>query len=216
MTRDIIRIGNPDPINQFRAMPPSPGMNPRDVEEFPGRAIRLGGIEYKLAGKPDNVLDDFRKLPDRQVLAASYIDQGWGARLREHSVKRSIGQPHQEDTRIRQVVCDEELAPSCSGSPNGNLIVGANLGLVHLSNQRWQHMGSLQVIVVPQPVEIRRHYGNELRAELPVIGTAHLDSGDLCNGIRAVCRLQRPGQKIFLPDGLRAITWVNAARSQED
>ena len=72
-----------------------------------------------------------------------------------------------------------------------------------------------QVVVVVGAVQVGGHGAGVLAAVLRVVGLAHLDAGDLGDGVGLVGRLQCAGQQVFLLDGLGRQLRVDAARAQE-
>ena len=76
-------------------------------------------------------------------------------------------------------------------------------------------MAVLQVVVVARPIQVGGHHAGVARAVLRIKAFAQLDAGNLGQGVRLVGWLQRASEQILFFDGLRAITWVNAARTQK-
>ncbi len=84
------------------------------------------------------------------------------------------------------------------------------------ADERRQHVAGLQVVIVARSVEIGRHRAQVGRAVLAVVRPAHLDAGDLGEGIRPVGGLERPGEQVVLADRLRAIARVDARGAEEE
>ena len=110
----------------------------------------------------------------------------------------------------------QKLPPHIPRPPNHNLLRPVHLGLMEPPNQRRQDMRILRVKIIPRPVKIRRHDGHKLGAVLTVVRLAHLDAGDLGDGIRLIRRFQRAGQEVFLLHGLRGVLGVDAGGAQEE
>ena len=64
------------------------------------------------------------------------------------------------------------------------------LGQIDLAHHSWHHMAVLQVEVVVGTIKIRRHHSNIVGAILQVVALAHLQAGNLGNGILLVGVLQ--------------------------
>lgn len=63
-------------------------------------------------------------------------------------------------------------------------------------------MRVLRVEIVVRPVKIRRHCGDGVEPVLDPVRLAHLDAGDLSDGVPLVSRLERAGEEGGLGDRL--------------
>lgn len=162
----------------------------------------------------DHFRDCLGQLPNRHILAASHVDERRLVLL-QHGIEQFIGKVHQQQARIRHVVAVQKLPPRRPGPPNHYFAITPLLRLMHLADQRRQHVRGLQIVVVARTIQIGGHHGQITCPVLPVVRPAHLDAGDLGDRIGAVGGLERPGQKVFLLDRLRAIARVDAGRAEE-
>src|SRR5205807_13712 len=110
----------------------------------------------------------------------------------------------------------KELTAWLARSPDHRFQRAAHLRLMHLAQQCRQDMGVLQAEVIPWPIEIGRHDTDRVETVLPAIRLAHLEPGNLCDGVRLIGRLQRAGEQAILRHRLRRVPWVYAARAQEE
>src|SRR2546428_5589990 len=100
-------------------------------------------------------------------------------------------------------------------APNRHLrITTAGAGLVKTINQRRNYVAA-RLVIVARPVNVRRHYANEIIAILAPICLAELETRNLGQGVRFIGWLQWPRQQILLFDGLRAMLWIHAGAAQE-
>ena len=76
-------------------------------------------------------------------------------------------------------------------------------------------MAVLRVVVVSRAVKVARHHAAVVGAVLSVVALAHLDAGDLGDGVGLVGGFQRAGEQVFFLDRLRAVAGVDAAGSEE-
>ena len=90
------------------------------------------------------------------------------------------------------------------------------LCLRHLADQRRQDVRVLGIEVVARTIEIGGHGRQVSGLELPVVGPAHLDAGDLGQRIRTVGGLERPGEQILFLDRLRAELGVDTTGAEEE
>ena len=72
-------------------------------------------------------------------------------------------------------------------------------------------MRLLKIEVIAGAIKIRGHRSKELSAVLPVVRPAHLDAGDLRDGIGPIGRLEGSGEQVLLFDRLRAKPGIDAA-----
>src|SRR5438132_183604 len=84
-----------------------------------------------------------------------------------------------------------------------------------LANERRQHMRSFQIEVVSWAIEISRHYANDIKAILPLVSLAHLDSGNLGDRIGFIRRLKRATQQVFLLQRLRRMFGIDAGGAEK-
>ena len=87
---------------------------------------------------------------------------------------------------------------------------------VELPEHGRDDVGVLQVVVVAGAIEVGRHGRAEVGAILPVVGLAHLDAGDLGDGVGLVGRLQDTGEEVLLAHGLGRELRIDAGGAQEE
>lgn len=78
------------------------------------------------------------------------------------------------------------------------------------ADKRRDHMAVLRMVVVAGAVQIGGHGADGVKAVLFAVGLTHLDAGYFGQGIGVVGGLQRAGEQIFFPDGLRAELGIDA------
>ena len=83
------------------------------------------------------------------------------------------------------------------------------------ADQRGQDVAVGEVVVVVGAVKVGGHDAHIAGAVLAVAAFAQLDAGDLGDGIGLVGLFQRAGEKVVLPDRLRAIARVDATGTEE-
>ena len=76
-------------------------------------------------------------------------------------------------------------------------------------------MARLQVEVVARAIKVGRHHSDIVGAILQVEALAHLQPGDLGDGVGLVGVLQRRGQQARLADGLRSLARIDARAAQK-
>ena len=76
-------------------------------------------------------------------------------------------------------------------------------------------MAVFRVVVVARPIEVARHHAAEIGAVLPVVALAHLDAGDLGDGVGLVGGFERAGEQVFFLDRLRAVARVDATGAEK-
>ncbi|CAL5049018.1 unnamed protein product [Urochloa decumbens] len=123
---------------------------------------------------------------------------------------------HQEDDSIGEVVNVQELTQRRARAPDDDLRGVRRLGLVEPADERGQDVGVLRVEVVLRAVEVGRHGGDGVEAVLDAVGLAHLDAGDLGDGVPLVGGLERAGEERALRNGLRREFRVDAGGAQEE
>ena len=168
---------------------------------FCGVPSGLLRVPLDRAGVADDALDQLGKVADRLILARPHVDQRVG----------DIGCGHvldEEHHGFGEVVDVQELTSRRAGSPQrhrrvglpGHVVVARQpkLRLMELAQHRRQHVARVQVEVVAGPVEVRRHEGEVVGAELPVETAAELDAGDLRDGVRPVGLFERSRKKVLL------------------
>ena len=77
-------------------------------------------------------------------------------------------------------------------------------------------MAVLQMEVVIGTIEVGGHHGNIVGAVLQVVALAHLQAGNLGDGVLLVGVLQRAGQEAVLLHGLRCVLGIDAGAAQEE
>src|SRR5437016_11494024 len=194
--------------------PPAERAQLRGVEELLGSAVGLRAVVGDAGVALDDALDHFGQLADRLVLAVADVEERGLLRV-EGGGDLLLGEVHQVDAGVGHVVAVHELAAWFAGAPQRHRFLAAYLGLVEFADQRRQDVARLEVVVVAGPVHVVRHGAEVARAVLAVERPAHLDAGDLRQGVRAVGRLERPGEEVLLPDRLRAVARVDAAGAEK-
>ena len=86
---------------------------------------------------------------------------------------------------------------------------------MELADQRRDDMAVVGVVVVVRAVEVGGHHGEEFGAVLAVVAPAHLDAGDLGQGIGPVGRFERAGEQAVFLERLRGQPGVDAAGAEE-
>ncbi len=76
-------------------------------------------------------------------------------------------------------------------------------------------MGVVEVVVVVGAVQVGGHGGHEFCAVLPVVAVAHLDTGDLGQGVRTVGRFQWAGEQAVFLHRLGSCLGIDAGGAQE-
>ena len=109
----------------------------------------------------------------------------------------------------------QKLPARRTGTPDRHIVPALHLRFMHLSDERWQHMGVLQVKVVPRPINIGRHCANEIRSVLSRVRLAKFDPGDLGDRVWLVRRSQGPGEQRLLLDRLRCQFRVDTRATEE-
>src|SRR5690554_153002 len=86
---------------------------------------------------------------------------------------------------------------------------------VHLPDQCRQHMALLQVEIIVRPIKIGGHHGNKIGAVLDIEALAHLEPGNLGDGIGLVGILQRRSKERLLLHWLWRFLGIDATTTQE-
>src|SRR3989441_660748 len=195
--------------------PPAERGELRGVEELLRRAVGLRAVVSDAGVALDDALDDFGQLADRLVLAVADVEERGLPRV-EGGGDLLLGQVHQVNAGVGHVVAVHELTAWLAGAPQRHRFLAAYLGLVEFADQRGQDVARLEVVVVAGPVHVVRHDAEVARAVLAVVRPAHLDAGNLRQGVRAVGRLERPGEEVLLLDRLRAVARVDARGAEKE
>src|SRR4051812_26880439 len=197
------RIRALDPLPQPDPVPPSKPMQPADVEQLAGHAVRFRGVEGEPHAGVHLLAEGLRQLADAQILPRADVD-----------VLILLVVAHEEEAGVGEVVDVQQLAPGLARAPHRHLVLTRGAGLVEAAHQRRQHVGALEIEVVVRTIEIGRHGRDEVAAILPAVGLAELDARDLGDGVGLVGGLQQAGEQILLADRLRALPGVDAGASQ--
>jgi hypothetical protein len=219
--RTEIRISAGEPLLQFGRGTPAYGIEPPHIHQLSRRAVRLRRVEHQLAVESDDPAHEFSQFADRDVLAHAHVDQRRleAAALRlvaaQQAFELVVREVHQEDAGVGHVVAVQEFASRRACAPDGDRALAALFRVVELAQQRRDDVAVLRVIVVARAVQIGRHRRQILRAVLAVVAPAHFDPGDLGQRVRAVGRLQGPGQQAVFAHRLRRELGIDAARTEE-
>ena len=122
----------------------------------------------------------------------------------------------QEDAGLGEVVRVEEFAAWGSGAPDDDLGGVGGLGFGGLADEGREDVGVGEVEVVAGAVEVGGHGGEVARAVLAVVAPAHLDAGDLGEGVGAVGGLEGSGEEAGLGHGLGGELGVDAGGAEEE
>ena len=87
---------------------------------------------------------------------------------------------------------------------------------IHLAHHGRHHMAVFQVEIIVGAIEVRRHHGDEVGTVLQVVTLAHLQAGNLGDGIGLVGIFQRTGEQGVLRHRLRRFLRVDTGTSQEE
>ena len=90
------------------------------------------------------------------------------------------------------------------------------LGKMNLANHGGKHVGVLEVEVVVGTIEVGRHDSDVVGAVLEIEALAHLESGNLGDGVWLVGVLKRRGQQAILGHGLRSLAGIDAGGAEEE
>ena len=130
--------------------------------------------------------------------------------------KRASSRSDQETAGPAEVVGVEELAARGPRAPDDDLLHTCGHGFRRLADERGQDVRAGQVEVVAGAVEVGGHGGEVAGSVLAVVAPAHLDAGDLGDGVGPVGGFKRPGEQVLLPDGLRAEPGIDAGGAEEE
>ena len=133
----------------------------------------------------------------------------------QQGVEALIRQVHQIHAGIRHVLAVEEFPSWRACAPHRHRGTVALLGLVELADQGRDDVAVLRVVVVARAIQVGGHHRQVAGAVLPVVAPAHLDAGDLGQGVGPVGGLQRAGEQVFLPHRLGAQLGIDAGGAQE-
>src|SRR3989442_7700847 len=194
--------------------PPAERAQLRGVEELLRSAVGLRAVVGDAGVALDDALDGFGQLADGLVVAVADVEERGLLRV-EGGAELLLGEVHQVDAGVGHVVAVDELAARLAGAPQRHRFLAPYFGLVEFADQRRQDVARLEVVVVAGPVHVVRHGAEVARAVLAIERPAHLDAGDLRQGVRAVGRLQRPGEEVLLLDRLRAVARVDAGGAEK-
>lgn len=206
LAKPPVRI--PQPFLQPLLRPPPQRLQPRHIQQLARRSVGLRGVEFDPSCETYHARYRLGKLLDRAVRSRSHVD------VRKHW--RGVGAPlvfiqlHDVDACGGHVVHVEEFAPRCTAPPYDDLFGVVHFGLVEAAEQGRDDVAVLGVIVVSGAVEVGRHDASEAGSVLAVVAFAHLDPGDLGDGVRFVGRFERSGEQRFLAHRLRSEFRVDA------
>jgi hypothetical protein len=196
---DIPFVGFDNTLFEGDLRLPSHPLYLRAIHKLPGRAIRLAGVPQQLPLEPYHLPHQFCKLLDGHLAPTPHID---------------MLQPgvliHQEDHGVGEVIHVEELAQRRPGAPDDDFGGIGRLGLVEPAYESGQDVRILGVEVVLRAVKVGGHGGNGVEAVLDAVCLAHLDAGDLGDGVPLVGGLERAGEQGVLRDRLRREHGVDA------
>ncbi len=156
------------------------------------------GVGHLLA--PQELPERFSRSPQRN---GRRLDSVSG----EHGDDRLLG------CRAVYVVYGAQVHVPADGGP---VVLDQTAGQVYLAYHGRKHVGVFQVEVVVRAVEVGRHDGDIVRAVLQVEALAHLQTGDLGDGIGLVGVLQGSRKERLLLHGLRNVARIDAGASQEE
>ena len=90
------------------------------------------------------------------------------------------------------------------------------LGKIDLAHHRRHHVTILQVEVIVRTIEVGWHHSDIVGTILKIVALAHLQSGNLGDGIFLVGIFQRRSKEHILLHWLRSILRIDAGRAQEE
>ncbi len=130
-------------------------MQPPDVHQLAGRAVRLAGVEGNAPLIADDVADHGGEVANGEVLAGTNID------VRQHWLGNTgiglVAQLHDMEAGLRHIVHVKEFTHRSAGSPNQHLRGSALLRLVKPPEQAWNHVTVLRVVVISRTVQVCWH-----------------------------------------------------------
>ena len=204
-----------DALFQPGSVPPTETVESGDVHELAGGAVGFGGVEDQIAGEAEDACDGLGELADGDVLACADVDEGRGVFGEEDGVGVGV-EVEQVHAGLGEVVGVQELAAGGAGAPDGDLGRPCLDGLGGFADERGQNVGVGEVEVVSGAVEVGGHGGEIAGAVLPVVAPAHLDAGDLGEGVGAVGGLERAGEEGGLGHGLGGELGVDAGGAEKE
>lgn len=83
-------------------------------------------------------------------------------------------------------------------------------------NQGREDVAVLQIEGVVEAVQVGGHGGNEIVAVLALVRFAHFQTGDFCDGVGLIRRLEFAGEKIVFLDRLRRHFRIDTRRSEKE
>ena len=84
------------------------------------------------------------------------------------------------------------------------------LGKINLAHHRRHYVTVLKVEIIIRTIEVGWHYCDIVGSILKVVALAHLQSGNLGNGVFLVGVFQRRSKEHVLLHRLRCILWIDA------
>ena len=90
------------------------------------------------------------------------------------------------------------------------------LGKINLAHHCRHYVAVLQMEVIVRTIEVGWHHCDIIGTILKVVALAHLQSGNLSDGIFLVGIFQRRSKEHILAHRLRCILWIDAGRAQEE
>ena len=197
-------VGQSDTVLQGHLGAPTLRRCGRHVQQLSGSAVGLGRIKNNCALELNHPHDKLSELSDGDVNPRADVEE-----------RTVVARLHKVDARMGQVVDVQELAHGPATTPDDELLVATQLGLVSLANERGEHVAVLEVVVVPRAVQVGGHNARVARGVLPVEALAKLDARNLGQRVGLVGLLQGAREQVLLPDGLGAVARVDAARPEE-
>jgi len=201
-------------------------------------AVGLGGIVVDGAGIANDPGDLSGQFADGDVAACADVDQVGGVGTQadveaggghvvhvQEFAPGCAGAPEQDAGRDRGMGRDAEGLLEVGGNrAEAGDILGdtapvldlGQLGEMEFADQRRQDVGGFQVEVVVRAVQVGGHDRDIGGPVLAVVGVAHLDPGDLGDGVGRIGGFQRAGEQGVLADRLGGEFGVDAGTAQED
>src|SRR5215204_606416 len=121
-----------------------------------------------------------------------------------------------EHDRRREIVYVHELTSWSSASPDRNSVHRAFFRIVKFTNERRDHVGCFSVEVVIRSIQVGRCQCVEIRPVLTKVTIAQLETGDLCDGVGFIRRLEVTGQQLFLRYRLDRFFRIHTRAAEED
>ena len=190
-------------------------MEAADVHELTGGAVGLGGIEDERTSESEDARNGLGEFANGDIFASADIDKrrfGVG----QERVEGGRVKVEQVDTGRGEVVGIEQLPAGGAGSPDGDLGGTGADGFGGLADESREDVRVGEVEVVVWAVEVGGHGGQVPGAVLAVVAPAHLDPGDLGEGVGAVGGLEGAGEEAGLGHGLGGELGVDAGGAEEE